>query len=85
MKSVLVAGAYEYQTNCDRTWLSISPDTAAYAGRSFEQLKLFVSGSYFPTGEQLAALAGYLNHIEKISTGHSCFGSAERRPNIGLA
>ena len=40
-----------------RAWHSLSPQTAAAAGLTVEQMQQFVSGSYQPTSEQLEQLA----------------------------
>ena len=41
----------------DRTWHSLSPQTAAAADLTFQQLQQFAGGSFHPTPEQLEALA----------------------------
>ena len=41
----------------DRAWMYLSPEVAACAGMTLDQLKQFIAGTYFPTDAQLQALA----------------------------
>lgn len=41
----------------DRAWHSLSPQTAAAADMTFQQLQQFAGGNFHPTPEQLEALA----------------------------
>ena len=41
----------------DRAWHYISPDVAAAAGMTFQQMQQFIAGTFTPTDTQLRDLA----------------------------
>jgi hypothetical protein len=47
----------------DRTWHYLTPDVAASAGPSLDQLKQFCTGAFHPNREQIEQLARRLELI----------------------